>query len=347
MEKRVNPLEASQVAVQDIRRHLAHMGYIPQELGPAVAVEGEEDIASICQALSLADINRILFRSDPEERAEGHGGGTYCFPRYGSLVYCGLQGVASVLSDIRLKNDLGHSVCDNLRAGDWLMDYITNRLAQERTTLKVLMAYCCVPCCRSDSRSKLPGISFHEIPADEALRQHWIKAIRRDDWEPNTNSNYSRVCSRHFAETEFTEGKRRRLKKGVVPTVFPEYPAYLRPQPLKERTSENIRKRSAPQHSDKENAPSQKRRKRWEGDGPQEETRDIDQPCCAESQYKTAVLQAHSELIKKLSKFRLSEMTPLNTALEKMSSTKQLRLVLACPACLQQKEPSGNGRSEI
>lgn len=144
------------------------------------------------------------------------------------------------------------------------------------------MAYCCVPGCRSDSRSKLPGLSFHEIPADEALRQQWIKAIRRDDWEPNTNSNYSRVCSRHFTETEFTEGKRRRLKKGVVPSVFPEYPAYLRPQPLKERSSENIRKRSAPQRSDNENAPPQKRRKRRDGDDHQEKTLYMDQPSCAE-----------------------------------------------------------------
>lgn len=117
------------------------------------------------------------------------------------------------------------------------------------------MSYCSVPYSRSDSRSKLPGISFHEILADEVLQQQWIKAIRRDDWEPNTNSNYSRVCSRHFTEAEFAEGKRRHLKKGAVPSVFPEYPVHLRPQPLKERTFENIRKRSAPQHGDKENAP--------------------------------------------------------------------------------------------
>lgn len=137
---RVSPVEASRAAVQDIRKHLVRVGYCSPE-GPAAAeaasAEAAEDVASICQALSLADLNRILFRSDPEERAEGRGGGTYSFPRHGSLVYCGLQGVVSVLSDIRMRNDLGHPVCDNLRAGDWLMDYITNRLAQERSTLKL------------------------------------------------------------------------------------------------------------------------------------------------------------------------------------------------------------------
>lgn len=146
------------------------------------------------------------------------------------------------------------------------------------------MAYCCVPLCRSHSKSKLPGISFHEIPADETLRQQWIKAIRRDDWEPNTNSNYSRVCSRHFRQTEFIEGKRRRLKKGAVPSVFPEYPAYLRPQPLKERSSENIRKRSTPQSTDKENGPLQKKKKRLDDEEKQERIPDVDQPSSEDSE---------------------------------------------------------------
>ncbi|XP_049267625.1 uncharacterized protein LOC125756747 [Rhipicephalus sanguineus] len=80
------------------------------------------------------------------------------------------------------------------------------------------MAYCCVPHCRSDGKQRIPGVSFHEIPAGETARQQWIKAIRRDDWVPNTTSNYSRVCSKHFRETDFAEGKRRRLKNGVIPT---------------------------------------------------------------------------------------------------------------------------------
>lgn len=46
----------------------------------------------------------------------------------------------SVLSEVRSKNDLGHPMCDNLRAGDWLMDYIVARLAQETNTVKVTSA---------------------------------------------------------------------------------------------------------------------------------------------------------------------------------------------------------------
>lgn len=65
---------------------------------------------------------------------------------------------------------------------------------------------------------------------------------------------------------DFAEGKRRRREKGVVPSVFPEYPAYVRPQPLKERETSSIRKRTEAHAVDKE--PVAKRRKRDENDTP-------------------------------------------------------------------------------
>lgn len=56
------------------------------------------------------------------------GDGTYAVPGVGSLVYCGLQGWMSLLKPIMARNDLGHSLCEHLRAGPWTMDYITSRL---------------------------------------------------------------------------------------------------------------------------------------------------------------------------------------------------------------------------
>ncbi|KAL3209219.1 hypothetical protein MRX96_009219 [Rhipicephalus microplus] len=138
---RVSPHPTSKAAIQYLHKHLTNMGYIgaePRERRAASADVGsnEESIVSILKALTLSDLNRVLFRCDVEECAEDRGGSAYNFPRFGSLVYCGLQGIMSVLSEIRIRNDLGHPVCDNLRVGDWLMEYITNRLSQERTTTK-------------------------------------------------------------------------------------------------------------------------------------------------------------------------------------------------------------------
>lgn len=87
-----------------------------------------DELHSIIENLSLCDLNRVLYRADPEERDDGNGGGVYVLPETGSLVYCGLQGVISVLANVRQFNDLGHPLCRNLRDGDWLMDYTVSRL---------------------------------------------------------------------------------------------------------------------------------------------------------------------------------------------------------------------------
>lgn len=48
-----------------------------------------------------------------------------------------LQGVMSLLSEIRPHNDLGHPLCDNLRNGDWLAEYIGRRLCKNTGTTKL------------------------------------------------------------------------------------------------------------------------------------------------------------------------------------------------------------------
>ncbi|KAH6925842.1 hypothetical protein HPB50_011090 [Hyalomma asiaticum] len=105
------------------------------------------------------------------------------------------------------------------------------------------MAYCCVPLCKSDEKKKLAGVSFHEIPADDDSRARWLAAIRRDKWSPNTTSCYTKVCSRHFKDEDFIQGKRRRLKKGAVPSVFEEYPPHLQPKSTPARNTASIDKR--------------------------------------------------------------------------------------------------------
>ncbi|KAH8025865.1 hypothetical protein HPB51_013464 [Rhipicephalus microplus] len=74
-------------------------------------------------------------------------------------------------------------------------------------------------------------------------RARWLAAIRRDKWSPNSTSCYTKVCSHHFKEEDFIKGKRRRLKKGAVPSVFEEYPPHLQPKSTPARNTASIDKR--------------------------------------------------------------------------------------------------------
>ncbi|KAL2017749.1 hypothetical protein VTK56DRAFT_1719 [Thermocarpiscus australiensis] len=79
--------------------------------------------------LDLVDLNFFLYKCEPEERDASDGrDGVYDVPGHGKLVYAGLQGWWSVLKDIIKDNNLAHPLCENLRQGQWALDYIVGRL---------------------------------------------------------------------------------------------------------------------------------------------------------------------------------------------------------------------------
>ncbi len=79
--------------------------------------------------LDLVDLNFLLYRCEPEERDGSNGSdGVYDIPGYGKLVYAGLQGWWSLLKDIIKDNNLAHPLCQNLRDGQWALDYTVGRL---------------------------------------------------------------------------------------------------------------------------------------------------------------------------------------------------------------------------
>ena len=88
-----------------------------------------EQLQRVISTMTLADMNVALFRCDAEE-VQDERPGVYVLPDWGPLIYCGLQGVVSLLASVRPDNDLGHPLCHNLRQGDWLANYLSQRLLQ-------------------------------------------------------------------------------------------------------------------------------------------------------------------------------------------------------------------------
>jgi glycogen debranching enzyme len=91
--------------------------------------------------LTVSQINHILFRCDTEERDIVEGRGPYGLKSSGSFKYAGLAGVVHV---IRQKPDLGHELFQNVREGDWLLDYIFSRLQDGKSQhgdMEPLIAY--------------------------------------------------------------------------------------------------------------------------------------------------------------------------------------------------------------
>ena len=87
------------MAVQTIRSFLGQ----PCEATTSGCGEGSgliREVASHIEELDLLDLNYALYRCDQEERDDGNGGGAYEVPGAGSLVYCGLQGIVSMLSKV-------------------------------------------------------------------------------------------------------------------------------------------------------------------------------------------------------------------------------------------------------
>lgn len=80
-----------------------------------------DEVTNIAEKLDLTDLNQALFSCDQEERDLGEGGAAYDIPNWGPVVYCGLQGFISLLTEISPRNDLGHPLCNNLRDGNWMM----------------------------------------------------------------------------------------------------------------------------------------------------------------------------------------------------------------------------------
>lgn len=102
--------------------------------------------------------------------------------------------------------------------------------------------HCVVPGCKSNYASTSEAISTFSFPKDHQIKQKWINAIHRANWQP---TNSSSVCAIHFREPDFQlsgKYKKARLVYDAVPSVFPNLPQYLTKTETKIRKDPEIRR---------------------------------------------------------------------------------------------------------
>ncbi|KAG0415059.1 hypothetical protein HPB47_007779, partial [Ixodes persulcatus] len=112
----------------------------------------------------------------------------------------------------------------------------------------------------ASQQGKTPGVSYHQFPSDEELCSKWKKNVSRENLVINDKSASTVVCSKHFTENDYVPGYRiRKLRPGVVPMVFDQYPSYMVPatkRPRKEPAARGPSATSAPRQPTKRKAES-------------------------------------------------------------------------------------------
>lgn len=110
---------------ESVQHALSDIGHIVGQHLPGTKVTREMEL----QAFSY-----ILYSCSNEERERSKGvRGCYALPQIGELPYAGLAGIVPLLDTIRFTNEdqYHHPLIENLRSGNWLLDYLTDRLDSE------------------------------------------------------------------------------------------------------------------------------------------------------------------------------------------------------------------------
>ncbi|KAK8763871.1 hypothetical protein V5799_033524 [Amblyomma americanum] len=80
------------------------------------------------------------------------------------------------------------------------------------------MGKCCVPSCRN-SRERIPGLTFHQIPSSEPSRTQWMDVLTKNGVKVFTE--WTLVCGDHFTHEDYKMTARKNfLLPTSVPSVF-------------------------------------------------------------------------------------------------------------------------------
>ncbi|GAB1601007.1 glycogen debranching enzyme-like isoform X1 [Argonauta hians] len=120
---------SSKDSILKVRASLNEFGYLMRTYSNRTLSDKQPtNFTDIVNQLDFDSLNRVMYRVGEEDINDGFNMSSYDIPGHGHLNYCGLQGISHLLDCVRAKNNLGHPVCENIRNGNWLCNYIANRL---------------------------------------------------------------------------------------------------------------------------------------------------------------------------------------------------------------------------
>ena len=94
-------------------------------------LSSDQRISTLFNGVPQTGLNHVLFRCSDEERdISGGKRSPYGLGKYGEFQYAGLTTYMYLLNELKFTKDMGAELFDNLRNGNWLIDYVVDRLRQ-------------------------------------------------------------------------------------------------------------------------------------------------------------------------------------------------------------------------
>ena len=118
---------------------------------------------------------------------------------------------------------------------------------------------CCVPkCTKKGYIEEGKKISYFKFPQEKHLFDEWIRAICRDVGRHFKVTENTRVCSRHFKDTDFEVSLtgRRTLRDGAAPSRFEWKTTSPKKRKSPTKSRANIQDLDSDSHSDEQAGPS-------------------------------------------------------------------------------------------
>ena len=102
------------------------------------------DWKNLTKDIDLCDINLVLYKCEKEELDNTKGErGTYGFDNFGPLCYAGISHLHKKLNEFKLTKE-NNTILDNIRAGDWLLDYTIKRYKDQPNLSKIYNILCSI-----------------------------------------------------------------------------------------------------------------------------------------------------------------------------------------------------------